>query len=305
MGAYVARRLIQSVFVILSVVILVFILARLTGDPATLYLPLEAREELRVAFRIKHGLDQPIPVQLGQYLWNVAHLDFGESLWQKQPAMPVVLSRLPLTLQLATVTTLVSFIIAFVLGTLAAVRPLSIFDRATVALSLLGMTVPQFWLGLMLILIFAVRLNLVPTSGTGGLAHVVLPGITLSWPAVGSMAQIVRTSVLEQLSAPYTVTARAKGLKERAVLFRHIARNALIPPITVAGQTFIGIANGAVIVETVFGWPGIGKLMIDAIERRDFAIAQAVVFVVALMVVVLNLLLDFCYAAIDPRIRYD
>ncbi|MEJ2560475.1 MAG: ABC transporter permease [Anaerolineae bacterium] len=240
-----------------------------------------------------------------QFLWDVAHLDFGDSLWQHQPAMHVVLSRLPLSLELAAAAVAIAMSIAFLLGTLAALRPLSIFDRATSAVSLIGMTVPSFWLGLILITIFAVYLHLVPTSGTGGLQYLILPGITLTWPMLGRMAQVVRTSMLEQLSAPYVVTARAKGLRERVVLLRHVARNALIPVITVAGQAFIGIANGAVIVETVFGWPGIGKLMIDAIERRDFAIIQAVVFVVAVVVVVLNLLLDFAYAAIDPRIRYE
>jgi peptide/nickel transport system permease protein len=305
MGRYIARRLIQSFFVVLGVVILVFILARLTGDPAVLYLPLLAPEEMREAFREAHGLNQPIVVQLGQFLWDVAHLDFGDSLWQHQPAMHVVLSRLPLSLELAAAAVAIAMSIAFLLGTLAALRPLSIFDRATSAVSLIGMTVPSFWLGLILITIFAVYLHLVPTSGTGGLQYLILPGITLTWPMLGRMAQVVRTSMLEQLSAPYVVTARAKGLRERVVLLRHVARNALIPVITVAGQAFIGIANGAVIVETVFGWPGIGKLMIDAIERRDFAIIQAVVFVVAVVVVVLNLLLDFAYAAIDPRIRYE
>lgn len=305
MGRYIARRLIQSFFVIIGVVILVFILARLTGDPAVLYLPLLAPEELREAFREEHGLNGPIVVQLGQFLWDVAHLDFGDSMWQHRPAMPVVLSRLPLSLELAATTVAIAMSIAFVLGTLAALRPLSSFDRAVSAVSLIGMTVPSFWLGLVLIMVFAVYLDLVPTSGTGGLQYLILPGITLTWPVLGRMAQIVRTSMLEQLSAPYIVTARAKGLRERMVLLRHVGRNALIPVITVAGQAFIGIANGAVIVETVFGWPGIGKLMIDAIERRDFAVIQAVVFVVAVVVVVLNLFLDLCYAAIDPRIRYE
>lgn len=305
MGRYVARRLIQSFFVVLGVVILVFILARLTGDPAVLYLPLLAPEELREAFREAHGLNQPIIVQLGRFLWDVAHLDFGDSMWQHRPAMSVVLSRLPLTLELAAVTIVASMILAFVLGSLSAFRPLSIVDRATTFVSLIGVTVPSFWLGLMLIFVFAVNFDWLPTSGTGGLRYLILPGIALAWPPLGHMAQVVRCSLIEQLSAPYVATARAKGLRERVVLFKHVARNALIPVLTVAGQDFIGLANGAVIVETVFGWPGIGKLMIDAIERRDFAVIQAVVFVVAVMVVALNLLLDFAYAAVDPRIRYD
>ena len=156
-----------------------------------------------------------------------------------------------------------------------------------------------------LIMLFAVKLRLVPTSGTGGILHLILPVTTLTWPMTGGMALVVRSSVLQFLDAPFTVTARAKGLFERTVIFGHVGRNALIPVITVAGTAFIGVANGAVIVETVFGWPGIGKLMIDAIQRRDFPIIQAVVFVVAVVVVALNLLLDLIYAAVDPRIRYE
>jgi peptide/nickel transport system permease protein len=211
MGRYIVRRLIQSFFVVLGVVILVFLLARLTGDPAVLYLPLLAPEELREAFREEHGLNQPIMVQLGQFLWNAAHLDFGESMWQHRPAMPVVLSRLPLTLELATITVAIAFGIAFVLGTLASLRPLSVFDRVVSAVSLTGMTVPPFWLGLMLMMVFAVHLDLVPTSGTGGLEYALLPAITLTWPILGRLAQVVRSSMLEQISATYVVTARAKG----------------------------------------------------------------------------------------------
>jgi peptide/nickel transport system permease protein len=304
MGRYIASRLIQSFFVVFAVVILVFVLARLTGDPAELYLPLHASEEVRQSFREAHGLDRPILVQLGDFMLDVVRLDFGRSMWQKVPALPLVLHRLPLTLELAAATIAGAFILAFVLGSISALYPLSIIDRATTFISLIGVTVADFWLALVLILIFAVHLGWFPTSGTGGLEYLVLPGITLAWRPLGRMAQVVRSSVLDQISSPYVITARAKGLTQRAVLYKHVARNALIPVLTLAGTEFVGLANGAVIVETVFGWPGIGKLTIDALERRDFAVIQAAVFVVAILVVVLNLLIDFCYAAIDPRIRY-
>jgi peptide/nickel transport system permease protein len=290
--------------VVFAVVILVFVLARLTGDPAELYLPLHASEEARQSFREAHGLDRPILVQLGDFLLDVVRLDFGRSMWQKVPALPLVLHRLPLTLELAAATIAGAFILAFVLGSISALHPLSIIDRATTFISLIGVTVADFWLALVLILIFAVHLGWFPTSGTGGLEYLVLPGITLAWRPLGRMAQVVRSSVLDQISSPYVITAQAKGLTQRAVLYKHVARNALIPVLTLAGTEFVGLANGAVIVETVFGWPGIGKLTIDALERRDFAVIQAAVFVVAVLVVVLNLLIDFCYAAIDPRIRY-
>ena len=305
MGRYLARRFIQSFFVIVAVVILVFILTRLTGDPADLYLPLHASEEMRQSYREAHGLDKPISIQLANYLAGVARLDFGESLWQHRPALTVVLERLPLTLKLATATIIVAMAVAFILGSISALRPLSTVDRATTFVSLIGVTIADFWLALILIMVFAVRLDWFPTSGTGGLEYLVLPLITLAWRPLGRMAQVVRTSVMEQLSAPYVTTARAKGLVQWTVLFRHVARNAFIPVLTVAGVEFVGLANGAVIIETVFGWPGIGKLTIDAMERRDFAVVQAVVLVVAVMIVVLNLFIDFVYAAIDPRIRYD
>jgi peptide/nickel transport system permease protein len=305
MGRYIARRLIQSLFVVLAVVILVFVLARLSGDPAALYMPLHAPEEMRQAFRQENGLDQPILVQLADYLVDVARLDFGRSMWQKVPALPAVLQRLPLTLELATVTIVGTLVLSFVLGSLAALHPLSVIDRVVTFVCLIGVTVADFWLALVLILVFAVFLGVLPTSGTGGPQYLVLPAITLAWRPLGRMAQMVRSSVLEQLSATYVATARAKGLRERTVLARHVAKNAIIPVLTLAGTEFIGLANGAVIIETVFGWPGIGKLTIDALERRDFAIVQAAVFVVALIVVFVNLLIDFCYAAVDPRIRYS
>jgi peptide/nickel transport system permease protein len=304
MGRYIARRLIQSFFVVLAVIILVFVLARLTGDPADLYLPLHAPEEMRQAFREANGLNRPIIVQLGYFLVDVARLDFGRSMWQKVPALPLVLQRLPLTLELAAVTIVGALALAFVLGSISALYPLSLIDRVTTFVCLIGVTVADFWLALVLILIFAVHLGWLPTSGTGGWKYLVLPGITLAWRPLGRMAQVVRSSVLEQLSAPYITTARAKGLRERVVLWRHVARNGIIPVLTLAGIEFIGLANGAVIVETVFGWPGIGKLTIDALERRDFAVIQAAVFVVAVLVVLVNLFIDFCYAAADPRIRY-
>lgn len=305
MGRYIARRFIQSLFVIVAVVILVFILTRLTGDPTDLYLPLHATEEMRQSYREAHGLDKPISIQLANYLAGVSRLDFGDSLWQHRPALTVVLERLPMTLKLATATIIVAIAFAFVLGSISALRPLSTVDRATTFVSLIGVTIADFWLALILIMVFAVRLDWFPTSGTGGLEYLVLPLITLAWRPLGRMAQVVRTSVMEQLSAPYVTTARAKGLVQWTVLFRHVARNAFIPVLTVAGVEFVGLANGAVIIETVFGWPGIGKLTIDAMERRDFAVVQAVVLVVAVMIVVLNLFIDFVYAAIDPRIRYD
>ena len=305
MGPYIARRLLQGVFVLVFVILLVFVLARLTGDPADMYVPEVAPPEMRQIYRELHGLDKPILVQLGRYLVDVSHLDFGTSIWQNVPAMPLVLSRLPLSLELAVATTTLSFLLAFLLGSIAAMRPLSLVDRVVSLLTLIGAPIPSLWLGLIMILIFAVEWHLLPTSGRGTWKHMVLPAVTLAWGPIGGMSQIVRASVLEQLSMPYIMTARSKGLSESVIIARHVARNAAIPVITVASAVFVGLANGAVIVETVFGWPGVGKLTIDAITRRDFPVIQSAVLVVAVMVVLINLALDFCYAAIDPRIRYS
>jgi peptide/nickel transport system permease protein len=303
MTIFIVRRLFYSVFVVVVVTILVFVLSRLTGDPALLYLPETASLEMAERFREMNGLDRPILVQLVSFLEGAVRLDFGKSIWQKIPASELVLSRLPLTLKLALSTTILASIISIFIGTYAALHPLSFMDSLTTSVSLLGVTVPSFWLALVLIIILSVRLHWLPTSGSGTWKHAVLPIIVLTWGPTGYMARIVRSSVLEQLSAPFVVAARARGIPEILVLFRHVLPNAAFPIITVASSTFIGIANGAVIVETVFGWPGIGKLTVDAISNRDFPVLQATVFVVGIIVVLTNLALDLLYAAIDPRIR--
>jgi peptide/nickel transport system permease protein len=303
MTAYVARRLLYSLFVVIAVTILVFLLSRLTGDPAMLFLPETAPLEMAERFREMHGLNRPVLVQLWDFLQGAARLDFGKSIWQKIPASELVLDRLPLTLKLAFGTTFLASSLAILIGILAALRPLSFFDSLTTGVSLLGVTVPSFWLALLLILVFSVQLRWVPTSGSGTWKHAILPIMVLTWGPTGYMARVVRASVIEQLSAPYLIVARAKGMRESTLLFRHALPNAAFPIITVASSIFIGIANGAVIVETVFGWPGIGKLTIDAINNRDFPVLQATVFVVGLVVVLTNLVLDLLYAALDPRVR--
>ncbi|MBI5292103.1 MAG: ABC transporter permease [Chloroflexi bacterium] len=303
MATYVLRRLFYSIFVVVAVTILVFLLSRLTGDPALLYLPETAPLEMAERFREMHGLNRPILVQLVDFLNGAIHLDFGKSLWQKIPASALVLDRLPLTLTLAFGTTFVSLVIAIVIGVIAALRPLSFFDSLTTAISLFGVSVPSFWLALVLIYIFSLRLGWLPTSGSGTWKHAILPLIVLTWGPSGYLARVVRTSMLEQLSAVYLTAARAKGVAKVRLLLRHALPNAAFPIMTVTSSTFIGVANGAVIVETVFGWPGIGKLTIDAIANRDFPVLQATVFVVGIIVVLTNLVLDLLYAAIDPRVR--
>lgn len=288
---------------VVAVTVLVFLLSRLTGDPALLYLPELASNEQVERFRETYGFNDPVVAQLGRFLGGAVRLDFGTSIWQKVPASDLVFSRLPLTLVLAVGTVAISLTISLVIGILAALRPLSFMDSLITSLSLLGVTVPSFWLALILILIFSVRLGVLPTSGSGTWQHAVLPLIVLTWGPTGYLARVVRTTMLEQLSGQYLITGRAKGLSERVLLVRHALPNAAFPIITVASAQFIGVANGAVIVETVFGWPGIGKLTIDAINNRDFPVLQATVFVVGIVVVLTNLALDLLYTVIDPRVR--
>lgn len=303
MKAFLARRLLHAVASLVVLLAVVFIVSRLAGDPVNLYLPLNASEEDRESLRQSWGLDRSLPEQLLAFGADLLRLDLGESLWIGRPALELVLERLPATLLLGALAGIASISVALALGMAAAVRPRSLFDRSATALSLVASSLPDFWLALMLILVFAIGLGWVPTSGSGGPEFLILPVIALSVRPIGMLTQMVRTSVRESLAAPFITTARAKGLAEWRILVHHTLRNSLIPVLTVGGDLLIQMLNGAVIIETVFGWPGIGKLTIDAIGHRDFALIQASVIVVAAIVFVVNLLLDVSYAVLDPRIR--
>ena len=235
----------------------------------------------------------------------MARFDLGQSLRKERPALEVVLQAFPTTLALAAVTMSIAIAGALVVGALAAYRPGGAFDRASTLISLAGASAPDFWIAIVAILLFAVNLGWLPTSGTGSFWHWLMPiGVLLVRP-LGLLVQVVRGAMLGALSSPYVKTARAKGVRERAVIFVHALRNAMLPVITVAGDLAAGIVNGAVIVETVFGWPGVGKLMIDAVTQRDFALVQAAVLVTAVAIFVMNLVIDIAYAVLDPRVRHD
>ncbi|MFC9684661.1 ABC transporter permease [Streptomyces sp. NPDC056948] len=297
------RRAVSSVIPLLVVVLGVFFLARLTGDPANLYLPLSATPEMRAEFAARNGLDEPLITQFGDYLAQVAHLDFGESLRTAQPAGEAVLRAFPATLQLAGWTMLLALVGAVVIGSLAAYRPNSATDRIASFLSSTAASVPDFWIAIMGVLVFAVTLGWLPTSGTSGAAAWVLPVATLLIRPFGVLVQVVRGAMVSALSAPYVKVARGKGASELRVVFGHALRNAAAPALTVAGDLAVGLVNGAVVVETIFGWPGIGKLMIDSVLQRDFAVLQAAVLLTALAIFALNILVDLCHALLDPRVR--
>jgi peptide/nickel transport system permease protein len=305
LGHYLTQRTLYSLIALVGLIVLVFFMARLTGDPTNLYLPIDASLEARQEFAENHGFNDPVLQQFGRFLSGLANFDLGTSIRKDRPALQVVLEAFPTTLSLAGVTMVLAISLSIVVGSLAAYRPGGLFDRFSSMTSLTAASAPDFWLAIVAILLFAVTLGWLPTSGTGTFWHWIMPiGILLIRP-FGLLVQVVRGAMLTALSSPYVKTARAKGVRERSVIFVHALRNSMLPVITVAGDLATGIVNGAVIVETVFGWPGVGKLMIDAVIQRDFAIVQATVLVTAVAIFLMNILIDIGYALLDPRLRQN
>lgn len=297
----------RSLFTLMSMaglLLLVFFLSRITGDPSYLFLPLDASPADREAFSRLHGFDDPIYVQFGRYVADLLHLDFGTSLSQQRSAMDIALEAFPHTLRLASMALAIAFAGAILCGSLAARKPGGVFDRLISVLSLTGASTPDFWVAIILVLIFAVNLGWLPTSGVGGPAYWIMPLFVLALRPFGLLGQVVRGSMISALSSPYVKTAYAKGASQPKIIFVHALRNSMLPVITVAGDLAANLLNGAVIVETVFGWPGIGRLMIDAIMQRDFAVIQASILVTACAILILNILLDVAYVVLDPRVRH-
>ena len=304
MKNYLTRRILSSLLAIIGLFIMVFFLARLTGDPGHLYLPIDAPLEVRKEFSERHGFNDPIYVQFSRFVIDLTNGDFGDSLRKQRPAIDVVLEALPVTLSLAAISMLIALLGAILIGSLAAYKPNGVFDRISRVVSLTAASAPDFWVAITAILIFSVSLRWLPTSGVGGLPYWIMPiGILLIRP-LGLLVQVVRGSMITALSSDFVKTARAKGVKEKVVIFKHGLRNGLLPVITVAGDQAAAIANGAVIVETIFGWPGIGKLMIDSILQRDFAVVQASILITAIVILSINIIIDIAYAVLDPRIRH-
>ena len=305
MGNYLARRIFYSILVIVGVSVVVFVVTRLLGDPVRLMLPLEASAQEVAEMRTHLGFDRPLYIQFFDFASKAITGDFGDSLWQRTPALPLVLERLPASLWLAGLAMLIALVLSVPLGILAAIRPGSLLDRFCVVISLGGVCLPVFWLGMMLILLFAVGLGWFKTSGYGGWEYVTLPAITLAALPLGRITQIVRTSMIDEMHRTYMYTARAKGLKESTVVLRHALKNAAIPIVTLAAWEMTRMLAGySIVVEKVFAWPGYGQLAMQAIERRDLPLVQADVFVVALIVVVVNIFVDLLYGALDPRVRF-
>lgn len=301
---YIRRRLAQTAVVLVGITLVVFWVIRLSGDPVLLMLPADSSQQDIQRLRELLGFDQPVHIQLWRFMERVATGDFGTSLRFQEPALALVLDRLPSTVLLAFTALSVAGVIALPLGVLSAVRRNSVWDHAAMAVALLGQSMPIFWTGIMLITIFAVALDLFPSSGSGTIRHLVLPTAALGFLSTGRVSRLVRGRMIEVLGEDYVRTARAKGLTESCVLYRHALRNCLLPVITILGLELGSTLGGAVVTEMVFAWPGVGRLIVSAIFARDYPLVQAAVLVVAVMFVVVNLVVDLLYAVIDPRVRY-
>jgi len=303
---YVIRRLVMVLPVLLGITAMVFLLMHITpGDPARVALGEHATEEAVAQLRREWGLDDPLAVQYARYVWGALRADLGRSFTHNRPVREELARTFPATLQLAAGGTFFAVAVGVPIGVLSATRPYSLADRLSMVVALLGVSMPVFWTAILLIMTFSIHLRWLPTSGRGGLDHLILPAITVASVSLALLARMTRSAMLDVLQEDYVRTARAKGLGQRLVVYRHALRNALIPVVTVLGQQFGLMLGGAVVTETVFAWPGMGRLIVQAILARDARVVQGAVLLLALTIVVINSLVDVAYGYIDPRIRYE
>ncbi|MDR7485571.1 MAG: ABC transporter permease [Armatimonadota bacterium] len=305
MGTYLLRRLALAVPTLVGVTIIVFALIRLIpGDPARLILGLQASEDEVQRLRVELGLDRPLYVQYARFFGRLVRGDLGRSAVTREPVLGEIAHRLPATVQLAVASITVAALAGMTAGVISATRQYSALDYLVMTVALFGVSLPVFWLGLMLMLLFSVYLKWLPAGGYGTIAHLVLPTVALAAFSVAIIARMTRSSLLEALNQDYVRTAHAKGLRQRVVIVRHALKNALIPVITVIGLQFGALLGGAILTETVFAWPGMGRLLVGAITARDYAVVQGVVLVFAALFTLVNLAVDLLYAYVDPRIHY-
>ncbi len=306
MQRYIIIRLIQSVFTLIGVSIIVFSLARLSGNPLDVLLPDEADDETFIRISELWGLNDPWYIQYFTFVKNASRGEFGPSFkWQGRTAMELVILHLPATLQLASISIGVSVLLAVPIGVMSAVKKGTMLDTVGKLIALLGQSLPSFWLAIVLIWIFAVQLGWFPTSGRGGFSNMVLPAVALGWFSVASFMRLTRSSMLNVLDSEYIKLARIKGLPEWKVVWKHGLKNAAIPPLTVFGAIVVGQMTGSVTIETVFAWPGVGLLALQAVNARDYQVIQAVTMFISVLFIGMNLLIDILYAYIDPRIRFN
>ena len=305
MNNYFVRRILQIIPVLFIISFIVFTLVFVAGDPVSLMLPDGAPPEAREELRETMGLNEPFFVQYITYVGDMIQGDFGDSYRFNQPALEVVLDRLPATLELAIIAIIIATIVAIPLGIWSATKQNTSLDLIATGAAVIGKAMPNFWLGIMLILLFSVTLGVFPVSGRGTIMHVILPAITLATGIAAEMTRLIRSSMLDSLSQDYTRTARSKGLRERIVVYKHAFRNSLIPVVTITFLQTSTLVGGTLITETVFAWPGLGQLLIQAVNTRDMAIVQASVFIIASLVILMNLVADILYRFLDPRIKYN
>ena len=305
MKRFILRRFGYSLISLFLLSLTIFLFVRLTGDPATLLVEPGASEAELAAIRERFGLDRPIWVQYASFITSLAQGDLGQSFYYRMPVSELYLSRLPNSLLLAAVAMIFSLLIGIPSGILAAVRVGRFWDSAGKVFALLGLSLPSFWVGLVLILFFSVYLQWLPSSGSGTVLHLIMPAFALGWYFAAAHMRLTRSSMLEVLGSEYVKLARLKGLPEALVIGKHAFKNALIPVITLAGINLVVMVNVAVVVETVFAWPGIGRLLYEGISFRDFPIVQGVVVLGGAMIIVVNFMVDILYAVIDPRIRLE
>ena len=305
MQRYIVYRFGQAIIALIGVSILVFVLTRASGNVLDFILPLEASPEDYARVSKEWGLDKPIIGQYATYMWKLLHGDFGESWKWGTGALDVVLEKFPATLQLAGFTLAISSVMGVAFGVLVATKRDTVFDHGGKVIALLGQSLPTFWTGIVLMWVFAVILDWLPTSGKGDFRHMILPGITLGWYNVAALMRLTRSAMLDVLDDEYVKLARIKGLPESKVILKHCLRNAAIAPLTYFGVIAGYLMVGSVITETVFSWPGVGQLAVEAVRARDYQVVQAVVLFMAGIFIFCNLVVDILYAYLDPRIRYN
>ncbi|EHS54887.1 ABC transporter permease [Paenibacillus kribbensis] len=305
MSKYIGKTMLQVVPVLFIITLIVFILVHVTGDPVAMMLPDTATAEDRRILTEALGLDQPLYVQYYIFLSNLVQGDFGTSFRYSEPALPIVLERLPASFELAAASMIIACCLAIPLGIWSAVKRNSFIDIFISGVSVLGKAMPNFWVGIMLILVVAVHLGWTPVSGRGGLSHLILPAITLGTGIAAEMTRLIRSSMLEIIGQDYIRTARSKGIREMIVINKHALRNALIPVVTITGLQFTNLVGGSLVTETVFSWPGMGQLIVQAINTHDMAIIQASVFVISILVILITVITDIAYKVLDPRIKYN
>jgi peptide/nickel transport system permease protein len=305
MQRYISRRLIQMMIALFLMSVIVFLLGRLTGDPVSMLLSQYSTEEDRVRITEQLGLNKPVLEQYGIFMFNALKGDLGKSVaGDNRPALTLILERFPASLKLALVALIISILIGIPLGVLSAVKRGSFVDALARLLALLGQSLPAFWLGIVFMYFFSVKLRLLPTSGYGGIRHFILPAATMGLFTVAAVTRLTRSSMLEVLDSEYIKLARIKGVSEAIVIWKHALRNSLMPVITFMGTFFATMITGAVVIETVFSWPGIGRLAYESILNRDFPVMQGVILFMTSLYILANLIVDILYAWVDPRIRY-